>query len=228
MEHCGRRTSCEVLYVARAAAPAVTGLWGAGFAVAERLGGGGGNEFLCSPPLTTLSNPLRLHLTPPFQAKPFPSFLPFHHALHPVPTARKALGHADIAILDQNIDFPQKTFLGTDIVEELLSQGFGGLLCIRSANTADHDVALYKRSGAHCVLSKEFSGEEMIRSLVEAWTRHSAGISLLSCTSRSMATFRARLAGANACCSAAPKYKVRGHAAVDIDAESDSESESEL
>ena len=45
----------------------------------------------------------------------------------------------DIAILDQNLDFPQEHVLGTDLVAQLLDSGFPGLLCIRSANNSERD-----------------------------------------------------------------------------------------
>eukprot|EP00667_Euglena_gracilis_P003742 EG_transcript_3753 len=66
-----------------------------------------------------------------------------------------ALRAADIAILDQHLDWPCSDLLyGTDLVRLLLHSGFQGLLCIRSANTSEADVGQYYAAGAHCVLDK--------------------------------------------------------------------------
>ena len=77
-----------------------------------------------------------------------------------------ALEEADIAVLDQNLEYEGETVLGTTIMGELLAAGFQGLLCIRSANTSAPDVDLYERSGAHCVIDKTVPAGKMIQQIV--------------------------------------------------------------
>ena len=76
---------------------------------------------------------------------------------------------ADIALIDQNLEYADKTYLGTDLVEQLVEQGFKGLLCIRSANSSDADEQMYRQKGAHCVLGKDLRGSEMVEGLARAW-----------------------------------------------------------
>jgi len=77
-----------------------------------------------------------------------------------------ALAGADIAILDQNLDYGRATVLGTTIVTELLAEGFQGFLCIRSANTSPADLDLYERAGAHLAIDKAVLANEMIRQII--------------------------------------------------------------
>ena len=77
-----------------------------------------------------------------------------------------ALEEADIAVLDQNLEYEGETVLGTTIMGKLLAAGFQGLLCIRSANTSAADVDLYERSGAHCVIDKTVPAGKMMQQIV--------------------------------------------------------------
>ena len=94
----------------------------------------------------------------------------FGEALSDVVRFRKAtLEEADIAILDQHLEYEGVTVLGTTIITELLAEGFQGLLCIRSANTSEADVALYQQSGAHCVIDKALPAARMVRQIVTSY-----------------------------------------------------------
>ena len=79
---------------------------------------------------------------------------------------------ADVAILDQNLDYPTGTVYGTDLVQVLRERGFGGLIAIRSANNADDDVARYTRSGAHCILPKDLVMTAMLKKMLAEYRRH--------------------------------------------------------
>ena len=82
------------------------------------------------------------------------------------------LSGADVAILDQNMEYPSMTVYGTTLVQELLLDNYRGLLCIRSANSSEADVALYKESGAHCSVDKAARPEEMVEQIKVAYLRH--------------------------------------------------------
>eukprot|EP00668_Euglena_longa_P007023 GGOE01008389.1.p1 GENE.GGOE01008389.1~~GGOE01008389.1.p1 ORF type:complete len:358 (-),score=99.68 GGOE01008389.1:623-1696(-) len=74
---------------------------------------------------------------------------------------------ADIAILDQHLDWPSGSlFLGTDLVRLLLQAGFRGFICIRSANTSEEDIPQYFAAGAHCVLDKLLDRAQTVATLV--------------------------------------------------------------
>ena len=56
------------------------------------------------------------------------------------------LSGADVVVLDQNLEWSrEEVVLGTDLLQELLAKGFQGLLCMRSANSAEADVKFYRR-----------------------------------------------------------------------------------
>eukprot|EP00667_Euglena_gracilis_P002334 EG_transcript_2333 len=79
-----------------------------------------------------------------------------------------ALAGADIVIIDQNLEYGS-SYLGTDLVKQLLRCRFPGLICINSANTSPSDVELYYSSGAHCVFGKDLLGAIMMEQLKAAY-----------------------------------------------------------
>eukprot|EP00667_Euglena_gracilis_P005485 EG_transcript_5524 len=81
---------------------------------------------------------------------------------------------ADVVILDQHLEFKDEMTYGTDLVKELVAGGFGGLVCIRSANDSPEDCAHYTASGAHCVLGKDMLGPRMMEELAAAYARYIA------------------------------------------------------
>eukprot|EP00667_Euglena_gracilis_P002551 EG_transcript_2551 len=85
-----------------------------------------------------------------------------------------ALAEADVVILDQHLEFEDEMTYGTDLVHKLVAAGYGGLVCIRSANDSPDDRANYVASGAHCVLGKDVLGARMMEELAAAHARHSA------------------------------------------------------
>eukprot|EP00667_Euglena_gracilis_P020531 EG_transcript_22274 len=78
-----------------------------------------------------------------------------------------ALQQADIAILDQHLQFldSSTTYTGTDLCRQLLGHGFRGLVCIRSGDDAPEDQALYTASGAHCSFGKDVPGAKLVQQL---------------------------------------------------------------
>eukprot|EP00667_Euglena_gracilis_P005015 EG_transcript_5044 len=82
------------------------------------------------------------------------------------PFLNHTLATADIAILDQHLDWPSgDPGLGTDLVQGLLQAGFQGMLCIRSANMSEPDMQHYFACGAHCVLDKLLDRAQMTATL---------------------------------------------------------------
>eukprot|EP00667_Euglena_gracilis_P005902 EG_transcript_5946 len=82
----------------------------------------------------------------------------------------RALEGADVVILDQHLEYTH-SYLGLDLLRQLRDGGFPGLLCVRSANNTQLDVALYHRSGAHCVFGKDLPGTAMAEQIKAAWVR---------------------------------------------------------
>ena len=83
-----------------------------------------------------------------------------------------AMQDGDIAVLDQNIDFRGRSCLGTDLSRRLVGLGFQGLICIRSANNSTEDAAMYRGSGAHCVLPKDMKLVDMVTMVKQAYLAH--------------------------------------------------------
>ena len=84
----------------------------------------------------------------------------------------KALASADIAILDQHLDWPGACHQGDELVRQLISDGFRGLLGIRSGNTSKKDVKRYRKAGCHFVLGKELASVDFLRDIKEAYLKH--------------------------------------------------------
>ena len=84
------------------------------------------------------------------------------------------LQRANVAILDQNLQYAEKTYLGTDLAKKLLAGGFTGLLCIRSADCSDDEVEWYAQNGAHCAIDKASGPDVMVHQLMRAYAAHTA------------------------------------------------------
>eukprot|EP00667_Euglena_gracilis_P003777 EG_transcript_3787 len=93
-----------------------------------------------------------------------PRFVPF------------ALEHADVVILDQQLEF-SGSYRGTDLVRELRGKGFAGLVCIRSADDAAQDQAHFYRAGAHCCFGKDVPGSQMMNEVKAAYVQLRRGSS---------------------------------------------------
>eukprot|EP00667_Euglena_gracilis_P003291 EG_transcript_3301 len=85
-----------------------------------------------------------------------------------------ALAEADIVILDQHLECKDEMKYGTNLVQQLVAAGYGGLVCIRSANDSPEDRAYYAACGAHCVLGKDVLGARMVEELAAAHAKHVA------------------------------------------------------
>eukprot|EP00667_Euglena_gracilis_P011430 EG_transcript_11683 len=79
---------------------------------------------------------------------------------------------AHILIMDQHLDYGQEAFLGTDLIRTLRSTGYDGFICMRSANVAREDRALYEESGVHCVVGKEVRAQRFVTTLKSAYMDH--------------------------------------------------------
>ena len=111
-----------------------------------------------------------------------------HHLLHRVtknvhvfgesardvePFIEKTMAGADIAILDQNLEYgAEENVLGTDLIQRLLARQFPGLVCVRSGNAAAEDAAFYRRCGAHCVFGKDVPLRSIIEELKAVYLAH--------------------------------------------------------
>eukprot|EP00667_Euglena_gracilis_P001325 EG_transcript_1325 len=84
---------------------------------------------------------------------------------------RQAVDRADVVILDQHLEHPSFSSLGTDVVARLRQRHFRGLVCIRSAADSPEDRQRYSASGAHCTLGKDVPGPVMIEQLKAAYLR---------------------------------------------------------
>jgi DNA-binding NarL/FixJ family response regulator len=93
----------------------------------------------------------------------------------------QASRNADIVILDQHLLYSHE-HLGTDLVRKLLARGYGGMVCIRSADDSAEDVALYARSGAHCSFGKDLLGQEVMEQLKAIYVQLRRSSQLLSAT----------------------------------------------
>ena len=83
-----------------------------------------------------------------------------------------ALANADIAILDQHLEYGGETnILGTDLVAQLVEGEFQGLICMRSANVAKHDRTKYAQAGAHCTFGKDVLMKQMVQEMKAAYVR---------------------------------------------------------
>jgi len=76
-----------------------------------------------------------------------------------------AVACADAVVMDQHLEYAARRFLGTELAQILLSRGYTGLICIRSANTTAADEEEYLASGAHCVVGKEVHPKELLARL---------------------------------------------------------------
>eukprot|EP00667_Euglena_gracilis_P002799 EG_transcript_2809 len=81
----------------------------------------------------------------------------------------EALHDADVVILDQNLQYLETTFYGTDVCRQLVGHGFRGLVCIRSGDDSPEDQARYAASGAHCSFGKDVLGGKLVQCLKAAY-----------------------------------------------------------
>ena len=79
---------------------------------------------------------------------------------------KAALTDGDLVILDQNVDVPEAKLKGTDIVKELVADGYKGFACIRSGDCSEEDRALSHQSGAHWHVGKELRLRDMSEQLM--------------------------------------------------------------
>eukprot|EP00668_Euglena_longa_P047468 GGOE01063336.1.p1 GENE.GGOE01063336.1~~GGOE01063336.1.p1 ORF type:complete len:694 (-),score=197.72 GGOE01063336.1:908-2803(-) len=86
----------------------------------------------------------------------------------------EAPNSADIVILDQNLDYGAVHYQGTELLRQLVSDGFTGLICIRSANVHPDNQHTFIEAGAHCAIGKDVSPKVLVNTVLHAFAQHSA------------------------------------------------------
>ena len=82
-----------------------------------------------------------------------------------------ALGSGDIIIVDQHLNIPGEERLGTDIIAELMEEGYAGFAGVRSGDSAEADEALSRAAGAHWHVGKEVRLRDMVHQLQVEYSR---------------------------------------------------------
>eukprot|EP00667_Euglena_gracilis_P003066 EG_transcript_3074 len=80
---------------------------------------------------------------------------------------------ADVVILDQHLDYGAVHYRGTDLLQQLVHDGFEGLVCIRSANVTPENQHTFLESGAHCAVGKDVSPSVLVSTVLQAFFQHS-------------------------------------------------------
>ena len=93
-------------------------------------------------------------------------------AVDVAPFLQDCLDAAHIAILDYHLDFRDAATSGLELVASLRSGGFDGLICMRSGNTADRDILMFKAAGCHCIIGKDLPMSEAITLVKVAYLQH--------------------------------------------------------
>eukprot|EP00667_Euglena_gracilis_P001832 EG_transcript_1830 len=81
----------------------------------------------------------------------------------------RAVQWADIVVLDHYLDYGPVHYLGTELLQQLVQNGYPGLLCIRSANVSSENQAEYTELGAHCAVGKDISPKELLDTVSRAY-----------------------------------------------------------
>jgi len=72
-----------------------------------------------------------------------------------------------VCMFDQNMEWPEGTILGSELVETLRGLGFTGLIIMRTANDSDSYKDRFLRLGADAVFSKGMGAKLVIPALLE-------------------------------------------------------------
>jgi len=73
--------------------------------------------------------------------------------------------------LDQNMDYPAGSILGTEVTTSLREAGFEGVIAIRSANDEPASRKRYLEAGASGHLSKGGKPDKLTRDLLRIYSR---------------------------------------------------------
>jgi len=76
-----------------------------------------------------------------------------------------------VCIFDQNMDYSEGNVKGTEVVAELRSRGFKGVIFIRSSDDDSDSKKEYSKAGASGFLSKHMPVSEMIAGLQAQYQR---------------------------------------------------------
>jgi len=85
----------------------------------------------------------------------------------------RASEEADVVIVDQHLEYSE-SYLGTALLKRLRLMGFGGLMCVRSGDNSEDDVAHYAACGAHCFLGKDLPAQSLLDIIISAYHTHIA------------------------------------------------------
>ena len=72
-----------------------------------------------------------------------------------------------VCMFDQNVQWPEGTVLGSELVQTLRSSGFSGLIIMRTANDSDAFAETLLKLGADAVFSKGMGGKLVAPALLE-------------------------------------------------------------
>ena len=87
-----------------------------------------------------------------------------------------ALTDGDVAILDQHLEYGgHSNILGTDIVRQLVVQGFKGLVCIRSGNVTPQVRGYTEAADPHVTIPTPFLPHHFNFRLYGRWRKFSPG-----------------------------------------------------
>jgi len=83
----------------------------------------------------------------------------------------------DIVIIDENLDYTyEKTpknlarmETGSQVCAAMIEKGVDALFCIRSGNTSQDDIDKYIKAGAHIIICKSFSNQELTTPLLHGF-----------------------------------------------------------
>jgi len=110
---------------------------------------------------------------PELAATPDSCVLGEHHA--EVQSVSESVWHASAAhgalnvvcMFDQNMEWPEGTILGSELLTTLRGSGFNGLIIMRTANDSDSSEQTFLKLGADAVFSKAMGGKLVIPALLE-------------------------------------------------------------
>jgi len=77
--------------------------------------------------------------------------------------------HNVIVLIDQNMEYPEGSVYGSELIAQMRRKGFVGLAAIRSANDSPKDEELYLDAGADGVVSKGLKKADAVKKIVQLY-----------------------------------------------------------
>ena len=79
-----------------------------------------------------------------------------------------------VCILDQNVEYPAGSILGTEVTASLREAGFKGVIAIRSANDEPAVLKMYHEAGASGYLGKDAKAAKLVSDLLKIYSQSPA------------------------------------------------------